>query len=105
MPRMSLLELVYRYVLFNPHVTFEADIFDAQSRDESHDRRMPQVDRKCANKSPLVHRRAIAESDRGVCVGGGVWTPARTVREFISEFRGLSATAKQKIVLGHLKPG
>ena len=97
------LQLIERYALFNPHPTFVLDLADKV-------RRFERTTNTCAKWQPnaptsahwysveqmrnLIAAYVAAEADGA---------SARTAREFITEFRGLSSTGKQKAILERLK--
>ncbi len=98
----NLQKLVFDYALFNPHATLTL----RQPDDENHFSATTTSWRKWLPSDPtsahwynverfkdLIASYVAAESDGGT---------ARTVREFVSEFRGLSSTVKQKKVTGRL---
>ena len=98
----NLQKLVFDYALFNPHATLTL----RQPGDENHFSATTTNWRKWLPSDPtsahwynverfenLIASYVAAESDG---------SRARTVREFVSEFRGLSSTVKQKKVTGQL---
>ena len=98
----NLQKLVFDYALFNPHATLTL----RQPGNENHFSPTTTKWRKWLPSDPtsahwynverfenLIASYVAAESDGG---------RARTVREFVSEFRGLSSTVKQKKVTGQL---
>ena len=98
----NLQKLVFDYALFNPHSALTL----RQSGEEHHFSATTTSWRKWLPSDPtsahwynlerfenLVASYVAAESEGG---------RARTVREFVSEFRGLSSTVKQKKVTGRL---
>ena len=98
----NLQKLVFDYALFNPHAALTL----LQREDENHFSATTTNWRKWLPSDPtsahwynverfenLIASYVAAESDGG---------RARTVREFVSEFRGLSSTVKQKKVTGQL---
>jgi hypothetical protein len=93
------------FTFLNPHLTLSIDCFEFTSRIEATDRGW----RKWAPSSPTSpHWYELEHLERllGAYVTHDQQTgngrPERTVREFISEFRGLSSTIKQKRVLAEL---
>lgn len=96
------LQLIERYALFNPHATLTLELDGAVRRFE---RTAGECAKWLANAPTSAHwytadqmRNLIAAYVAAEEYGA----PARTVREFIAEFRGLSATAKQKAILERL---
>jgi DNA topoisomerase VI subunit B len=98
-PTITIEELVQGYAAFNPHATFKIGekIFKASDPNWT----------KWNPTDPTSPHWYTAETLRDLVAayvsqernGGRV----RTVREFVSEFRGISSTAKQKQVIGGLK--
>ena len=91
-------KLLLDYSLFNPHATFELLGQGERSVLEATDT----LWRKWLPTDPTSahwYNQERLETLIGCCIGGELaGGRVRTVREFISEFRGLSATAKQKRV-------
>jgi DNA topoisomerase VI subunit B len=98
----SFLQLLEGYSLFNPHATFKMEVGD----DEREFQRTSETCRKWLTSGPTSPHWYTPEQLRALIAAyitsekNGA-TP-RTVREFVSEFRGLSATAKQKKILAAL---
>jgi len=99
------LQLLTGYSLFNPHASFEIALDGETTR---FDRTDAAWHKWAASEPTSPHwytpdqlrnliAAYIASERRG--------TTPRTVREFVSEFRGLSATAKQKAILNRLNLG
>ena len=96
------LHLLPAYSLFNPHASFRLDI----GAEATHFDRTTPAYRKWVVNEPTSPHWYSADQLRALMAAyiaaerrGG---PARTVREFISEFRGLSGTAKQKTILSRV---
>ncbi len=96
------LQMVEDYSLLNPHATFE---FEADGATHRFERTADAILKWKASEPTDAHwytpeqlRNLIAAYLNLEQRGGR----ARTVRDFITEFRGLSSTAKQKTILGHL---
>ncbi len=97
------LQLLAAYSLFNPHATFELQV---GGRPVARYERTADKCRKWLANEPTSPHWYTADQLRGLMAAyitaerhGGT---ARTVREFVAEFRGLSATAKQKTILDRL---
>jgi DNA topoisomerase VI subunit B len=98
-------KMLSAYSLFNPHASF---VFNHEGESYAFERTAERCGKWLASEPTSQHwytpeqlRLLIAayinlERESG---------KARTVREFISEFRGLSGTAKQKTILGKLNVG
>ena len=92
-------QLLMDYAAFNPHATFH------QLEDDSHPAHWHRVRpewRKWLPRDPTSPHWYTVERLRGLIAAylseEQHGTKARTVREFVSEFRGLSSTVKQKVV-------
>ena len=103
--KASFLQLLTGYSLFNPHATL---VFEADGEATRFDRTDAAWHKWPASEPTSPHwytsdqlRSLIAAYISSERRGA---TP-RTVREFVSEFRGLSATAKQKAILSRLNLG
>ncbi len=103
--KASFLQLLTGYSLFNPHATL---VFEADGEATRFDRTDAAWHKWPASEPTSPHwytsdqlRNLIAAYISSERRGA---TP-RTVREFVSEFRGLSATAKQKAILNRLNLG
>jgi DNA topoisomerase VI subunit B len=96
------LQMVEDYSLLNPHATFE---FEADGATHRFERTTDAISKWKASEPTDPHwytpdqLRNLMAAYLTLERNGG---HARTVREFISEFRGLSATTKQKAILGQL---
>jgi DNA topoisomerase VI subunit B len=98
--RQRLLQIADDYTILNPHLTLTVDWFGAVTRTEATAPRWPKW-RPSDPTSPhwykpehlvrLLAAYVARDQDAG---------RDRTVREFVSEFRGLSGSSKQKTVLG-----
>lgn len=103
--KASFLQLLTGYSLFNPHATFA---FEADGEVTRFDRTDAAWHKWPASEPTSPHwytpdqlRSLIAAYISSERRGSA----PRTVREFVSEFRGLSATAKQKAILTRLNLG
>jgi DNA topoisomerase VI subunit B len=96
------LQLLQGYSLFNPHTEFQINV---GSEKKSFKRSSSVCGKWLASEPTSPHwytpeqlRALIAAYITAEAAGA----QARTVREFVSEFRGLSATAKQKSILAQV---
>ncbi len=93
------LQLVERYALFNPHASFTAKLGERTHRFK---RTATSCPKWIASEPTSPHwytldqLRALMAAYLAVERDGG---RARTVRAFVSEFRGLAGTAKQRAIL------
>ncbi|MBA3768306.1 MAG: hypothetical protein H0W99_15275, partial [Acidobacteria bacterium] len=98
----SFLQLLEGYSLFNPHATFKMEVGD----DEREFQRTSETCRKWLTSEPTSPHWYTPEQLRSLIAAYITsekhGASPRTVREFVSEFRGLSATAKQKKILAAL---
>ncbi len=96
------LQLLDAYALLNPHANFTATVNGAVTRLT----RSTQTCRKWIASTPTSPHWYTPDQLRQLMAAyiasERQGQPAKTVREFISEFRGLSSTAKQKAILGTL---
>jgi hypothetical protein len=92
-------ELVEGYAAFNPHATFRIGNITFEATDPGWIKWKPTDPTSAHWYTPDTLRDLIAAYVSQERNGGRV----RTVREFVSEFRGLSGTAKQKQVIGEFK--
>jgi len=88
----SLDELLCGYALFNPHVSLSFDDWQWVASDPGWQKWTP-----TAPTSPHWYTVDNLRNLAAAYLNAG---QNKTVREFVSEFRGLSATSKQKIVTG-----
>jgi DNA topoisomerase VI subunit B len=95
----SAARLLYEYALFNPHAAFALDLDGRQlsfrPSDRAWEKWLPSWPTSCHWYTPerlcnLIAANVAAERDG---------KKAKTVREFVSEFHGLSGTLKQKVVV------
>jgi len=96
------LQMVSTYSLFNPHAAFIIRLGQTPTEYP----RSTQACPKWVTSQPTSPHWYTAEQLRALACAylnaERHGAPARTVREFISEFRGLSGTAKQKAILATL---
>jgi DNA topoisomerase VI subunit B len=92
-----LLQMAEAYACLNPHLTLSITVFGARRQFEATDRMWAKwgpSDPTC----PLWYQ--VEQFGRLVCAYLSTPKgPERTVREFVSEFRGFTGSAKQKLVL------
>jgi len=96
------LQLLSGYSLFNPHATFELKSNSSVTRYE----RLSQKCKKWHEGEPTSPHWYTQEQLRGLMAAyitsERYGRQPKTVREFISEFRGLSSTQKQKAIINKL---
>lgn len=92
-------ELVEGYAAFNPHAIFKIGNITFEATDPGWVKWKPTDPTSAHWYTPETFRDLIAAYVSQERNGGRV----RTVREFVSEFRGLSGTAKQKQIIGEFK--
>lgn len=96
------LQLLDAYALLNPHASFTATVSGAVTRFT----RTTTTCRKWIASAPTSPHWYTPDQLRQLMAayiaGERHGQPVKTVREFISEFRGLSSTAKQKAILSAL---
>ncbi len=95
------LQLLSEYALFNPHATL---IFRVDGQEERFERTASECGKWIASEPTSSHWYSVEQLRALIAAyinAERQGAHARTVREFISEFRGLSSTAKQKAILSH----
>jgi DNA topoisomerase VI subunit B len=90
--------MLCRYIVFNPHVRFSYKKLPDELSDDIPSTVEPSNWRKWTASEPTSPHWYSVEALTRLMAAYIVSQPGKTVREFVSEFRGLSGTAKQKQV-------
>ncbi len=96
-------ELVQNYAAFNPHATFEFQSTDEEEPPGHHVATAPDWKkwRACDPTPPAWYTPGALRDLMAAYISNPAYQARpKTVRAFVSEFKGLSSTAKQKLVAG-----
>jgi DNA topoisomerase VI subunit B len=97
--RPRILQMVLSFAVLNPHLTLTLDLFGEAHRWSALDSQWRKWKANEPTSPHWYNLEALKRLIAAYIAHDGSQGRERTVREFISEFRGLTSTAKQKAVL------